>query len=163
VRQFGVAANEWLGELGHRESWTQPRPPGSGWGGARSGLAANLPSGLARPAPGAGIARPGSSGHETAEIRVWIRVPPGCPGGAGARSCSQIERKVTRMLAIDIQNHLRELQAERLLASSRGLASSRAYMADLDDEIAEATHLYVVAGVTEIALLRAELSGPKVG
>jgi len=36
-------------------------------------------------------------------------------------------------------------------------------MADLDGEIADATHAYVGAAVTEIALLRAELSGPQLG
>jgi len=36
-------------------------------------------------------------------------------------------------------------------------------MADLRDEIAAASHAYVGAAVTEIATLRAQLSGPQVG
>jgi hypothetical protein len=36
-------------------------------------------------------------------------------------------------------------------------------MADLDEEIAATRHAYVVAAVTEIAVLRAELSAPLVG
>src|SRR5919197_279362 len=39
--------------------------------------------------------------------------------------------------AIELQIRLKELQAERLLASSAGLGTDRAYMADLEDEIAE--------------------------
>jgi hypothetical protein len=67
------------------------------------------------------------------------------------------------MLAIDMQTHLKELRAERLLAELEGLASDSAYMADLDDEIAVVQNAYVGAAVTEIASLRAELSGPQVG
>jgi hypothetical protein len=37
------------------------------------------------------------------------------------------------------------------------------YMADLRDEIAHTRHAYVGAAVTEIAMLRAELSGPLYG
>jgi hypothetical protein len=36
-------------------------------------------------------------------------------------------------------------------------------MADLEDEIAAARSAYVGAAVTEIASLRAELSGPQLG
>ena len=67
------------------------------------------------------------------------------------------------MLAIEIQIRLKELQVERLLAASEGLAASAAYMADLDDEIAELSDAYVGAAVTEIATLRAALSGPQAG
>jgi hypothetical protein len=69
----------------------------------------------------------------------------------------------TRMFAIEIQIRLKELQVERLLASSEGLAANAAYMADLEDEIAEVSAAYVGAAVTEIATLRAALSGPQVG
>jgi hypothetical protein len=68
-----------------------------------------------------------------------------------------------RMHAIEMQIRLKELQAERLLASSGGLAANATYLADLDNEIAEASHAYVAAAVTEIATLRAELFGPEVG
>ena len=70
------------------------------------------------------------------------------------------------MLAIEMHIRLKELQAERMLASSAGLAADtayRAYMADLDDEIAEVSDAYVGAAVTEIATLRAELFGPQMG
>jgi hypothetical protein len=67
------------------------------------------------------------------------------------------------MPAIELQIRLKALHAERLLASSEGLAADTAYMADLDDEIAEVSDAYVGAAVTEIATLRAELFGPQVG
>ena len=67
------------------------------------------------------------------------------------------------MPAIELQIRLRVLRAERLLAASEGLAADAAYMADLDDEIAEVSAAYTGAAVTEIATLRAELYGPQVG
>ena len=67
------------------------------------------------------------------------------------------------MLTIEIQMGLKEVQAERLLAASEGLAANALYMADLEDEIAELSTAYVGAAVTEIATLRAALSGPQVG
>jgi hypothetical protein len=67
------------------------------------------------------------------------------------------------MPAIELQIRLRALQAERLLASSAGLAANAAYMADLDDEIAEVSAAYAGAALTEIATLRAELFGPQLG
>jgi hypothetical protein len=67
------------------------------------------------------------------------------------------------MSAIEMQTHLKELQAERVLAGLEGLAPDSAYMAELDDEICAAHAAYVCAAVTEIASLRAELFGPQVG
>jgi hypothetical protein len=67
------------------------------------------------------------------------------------------------MLAIEMHIRLKELQAERLFASSAGLAADTAYIADLGDEIAEVSDAYVGAAVTEIATLRAELFGPQMG
>lgn len=67
------------------------------------------------------------------------------------------------MSATDMHLHLQELQAERALASIEGLASHSAYMTDLDQEIAVTRNAYVGAAVTEIATLRAQLSGPQVG
>jgi hypothetical protein len=46
-------------------------------------------------------------------------------------------------------------------APQRGLSDNAAYMADLDEEIAAAREAYVGAALTEIALLRAGLSGPQ--
>ena len=67
------------------------------------------------------------------------------------------------MPAIELKIRLNELEAERLLAASEGLAADTAYMADLEDEIAEVSDAYVGAAVTEIAMLRGELFGPQVG
>jgi len=55
------------------------------------------------------------------------------------------------MNAPDLRNQLVQLQAERMLVP------------ELDDQIAALHHAYVGAAVTEIATLRAELSGPQVG
>jgi hypothetical protein len=65
--------------------------------------------------------------------------------------------------AIEIHTHLPELQAEPAVASIEGLAVNPAYMADLGEEIEAMTCPYVGAAITEIATLRAELSGPQVG
>jgi len=62
-----------------------------------------------------------------------------------------------------MHTHLQQLEAERALALIEGLGNSAAYMADLDDEIAATRHAYVAAAVTEIAVLRAELSGRLLG
>ncbi|HEX6461420.1 MAG TPA: hypothetical protein VF032_21070 [Thermoleophilaceae bacterium] len=62
--------------------------------------------------------------------------------------------------AADLQDYLAQLQAERALASLEGLDRNAAYVADLDEALEEAEHDYMVAAVTEIASLRAELSGP---
>jgi hypothetical protein len=67
------------------------------------------------------------------------------------------------MFATEMHTHLQGLQAERALASIEGLASNSAYLADLDQEIAATRSAYVGAAVTEIATLRAQLSGPQVG
>lgn len=67
------------------------------------------------------------------------------------------------MLAIELQIRLKELQAERLTATDEGIFVGSAYMADLDDQIADTSHAYVQAAVTEIATLRAELFGPQIG
>jgi hypothetical protein len=70
-----------------------------------------------------------------------------------------MERQATH----EIQIRLKELQAESALASIEGLASDSAYMADLRQEIAAESHAYVGAAVTEVATLRAQLSGPQIG
>jgi hypothetical protein len=67
------------------------------------------------------------------------------------------------MSAIEMQLHLQELQAERARASIEGLHDNVAYMTDLDEEIAATRHAYVGAAVTEIATLRAALSGAQKG
>jgi hypothetical protein len=63
------------------------------------------------------------------------------------------------MLAIELQIRLKELQAERLMATDEGIAVGSAYMAHLDDEIADTSRAYIQAAVTEIATLRAGEKG----
>jgi hypothetical protein len=65
--------------------------------------------------------------------------------------------------ALEARSHLSELQAERALVRTTSLAEVDAYMADLEEEIAAWQSVYVGAVVTEIATLRAQLSGPQVG
>ena len=67
------------------------------------------------------------------------------------------------MSAIEMQTHLKDLQAELALALAEGLEENDAYMADLSEEISEVRHAYIAVAVTEIAVLRAELSAPLVG
>jgi hypothetical protein len=67
------------------------------------------------------------------------------------------------MFAIEMHTHLQELKLERALASIEGLAGNHDYMEDLELEIAATRNAYVGAAVTEIATLRAQLSGPQVG
>ena len=67
------------------------------------------------------------------------------------------------MQAIDMKIHLQELEAERAIASVEGLSIDPVYMEDLHDEIAATREAYIGAAITEIAILRAELSGPQVG
>ena len=59
-----------------------------------------------------------------------------------------------------LREHLRLLYVERALAAMTGLSGNAEYMADLEDEIATERVAYVGAAVTEIATLRADLSGP---
>jgi hypothetical protein len=61
-----------------------------------------------------------------------------------------------------LADRLRQLEAETASAALEGLTDS-AYLADLQQEIAEHRAAYVGAAVTEIAVLRAELSGPLLG
>ena len=67
------------------------------------------------------------------------------------------------MSAIEKQHQLQALEAERALAWIEGLSSDSAYMDDLRSEIAATRSAYVAMAVTEIATLRAELSGPQQG
>jgi hypothetical protein len=67
------------------------------------------------------------------------------------------------MSAIEMQIQLQDLQTERALAAIEGLTSNSAYLADLEREIAATRSAYVGAAVTEIATLRAQLTGPQVG
>ena len=63
------------------------------------------------------------------------------------------------MTAADARHHIGELEAERALALGSGIGKVDPYMEDLDDELEVWRRLYVLAAVTEIASLRAELAG----
>ncbi len=67
------------------------------------------------------------------------------------------------MSAPELHRRLQQLAVERLEAADVGLAANPIYMAELDEELAECREAYVGAAVTEIATLRAELSGPLLG
>jgi hypothetical protein len=67
------------------------------------------------------------------------------------------------LTATAAKRHLNLLHEERLLAIEIGLAADGAYMADLEEEITACHAAFVGAAVTEIATLRAALSGPLLG
>jgi hypothetical protein len=67
------------------------------------------------------------------------------------------------MTAVEVRGHLFQLQAERALAVSAGVAEIDAYMADLEEEIEFCRQVYVASAVTEIATLRGELFGRQAG
>lgn len=65
--------------------------------------------------------------------------------------------------AAERRRHLAVLNAERAAADLEGLTANREYMHDLEDEIAAERYAYAGMAVTEIATLRAALSGPLQG
>jgi hypothetical protein len=67
------------------------------------------------------------------------------------------------MTATDARQQLQRLQAERLDAVDAGLGENEHYMADLELDIAASRVAYVALAVTEIASLRAQLSGAQHG
>jgi hypothetical protein len=67
------------------------------------------------------------------------------------------------MTATNARQQLQRLQAERLDAVDAGLGENALYMADLESDIAASRVAYVALAVTEIASLRAELSGAQLG
>jgi hypothetical protein len=67
------------------------------------------------------------------------------------------------MTATDARQQLQRLQAERLDAVDAGLGANDLYMEDLETDIAASRAAYVALAVTEIASLRAQLSGPQRG
>ena len=72
-------------------------------------------------------------------------------------------RNAQAMYATEVRQHLMLLGEERVLAHEAGLDHDRAYMADLEDEIAQYRSAYIGAAVTEIAMLRARIDGPLLG
>jgi hypothetical protein len=67
------------------------------------------------------------------------------------------------MTAAQLHGYICELEAERATALQTELADVDAYMDDLEEELEVVRDLYVISAVTEIATLRAELSGALVG
>jgi hypothetical protein len=67
------------------------------------------------------------------------------------------------LTAPELHRLLLKLQAERALAVETGVAEAALYMADIDEEIELCRELYVLFAVTELATLRAEISGPHTG
>jgi len=67
------------------------------------------------------------------------------------------------MNAQAMRAYLGQLAAERFEATEAGLADNATYMRELEDDFVAARHAYVGLAVTEIASLRAELSGRLVG
>jgi hypothetical protein len=65
--------------------------------------------------------------------------------------------------AADLNHRLRLLELELREAQHIGLIDCQQYRRDLEEELAECRVAYVGAAVTEIATLRAELSGRQVG
>lgn len=67
--------------------------------------------------------------------------------------------QTTTTSAVDLQQALRLLYAERSLAELEGLSADPGYMTDLLDDINAHESAFVGVAVTEIATLRAELGG----
>jgi hypothetical protein len=67
------------------------------------------------------------------------------------------------MTATDARIQLQRLQVERLDAVEAGLGENALYMADLETDIEASRAAYVALAVTEIASLRAQLSGANQG
>ena len=65
--------------------------------------------------------------------------------------------------AASLREQLSTLKSELAIARQTGLAENPAYMADLALEMSITEAAYIGAAVTEIASLRAELSGPLFG
>jgi hypothetical protein len=74
-----------------------------------------------------------------------------------------VPNEIQTMYATEVRQHLMLLGEERVLAQEAGLNHDRAYMADLEDEIAQYRNAYIGAAVTEIAMLRARIDGPLQG
>ncbi len=67
------------------------------------------------------------------------------------------------MSAHDMRLHLGRLTAERFEATEAGLGDNAVYMRELEDDLHAAREAYVGLAVTEIAVLRGQLSGLQLG
>ena len=110
-----------------------------------------------------GLSQGGGQGPATLTPKGRFQGDQGVSSGLPPDDLERSEEHYRPMSAIEMQTQLQELQAERALASLEGLAHQDSYMADLDHEINVVRFAYVGAAVTEIATLRAQLSGPQVG
>ena len=63
----------------------------------------------------------------------------------------------------ELRSHLERLTLERAAAVASGLSANSLYMEDLEGELDEVHHHYVVLAVSEIASLRAELGDARYG
>ncbi len=70
---------------------------------------------------------------------------------------------VVTMTASEARDHLIELEAELEAAGGSGVVDIEAYRRDIEIEIERWHEFFVIAWVTEIATLRAELSGANHG
>jgi hypothetical protein len=66
-------------------------------------------------------------------------------------------------ITLHLKEELRELLVERAAASLAGLDANSMYLSDLETDLLAAREAYVGSAVSEIASLRAELSGPQWG
>ena len=73
--------------------------------------------------------------------------------------CGAVGEHPSVSSATEIRAHLSRLELERFAAKCVGLETCRTYMSDLEAEIAHMRSAYAGAAVTEIAVLRGELSG----
>ena len=85
---------------------------------------------------------------------------PSAPGRVG-RAMSDPTLPITT--AAEALRRLEDLHTELTLAGPAGLLSDPSYLHDLQDDLASTEQLYVGLAVTEIATLRAELSGALAG
>ena len=67
------------------------------------------------------------------------------------------------MTATDARIQLQRLQVERVEAVEVGLGENAAYMVSLETEIASSREAYIGLAITEMATLRAQLSGAQLG
>ncbi len=69
----------------------------------------------------------------------------------------------TELTVLGARARVAELEAERALALRSELGANESFMADLDAELVFCRQVYAVLAITEIASLRAELSGSQTG
>ncbi len=71
--------------------------------------------------------------------------------------------QVVTMTASEAREYIAELEGELAAAAASGVFDIDAYRRDIEAEIEIWRDYYVIAAITEIATLRAELSGANAG